>query len=447
MFNLPAELGALDSPVRVGIIGAGFFGTKLADQIESTTGMTVSGVADIDLETARATYDEAGVDGPIAEASSAEGITRAIDGGDRVLTRDGLALAGADLDVIVEATGVPDAGARHAYRAITEGTHVVNVTVETDTVVGPELASLAEDYEVTYSLAYGDQPALMVELCDWARTIGLDIVAAGRGSMYVDDYRFGTPDTVFERFGYDQEFVERYGLNPRMYNSFLDGTKIAVECCALANADGLQPDVPGMHLPTLEAEEIPGTFRPDAAGGILDGPGGVETFSSRYPDGSTTETDLSSSVFVVTSAPNPAVRSYLDQNDGRGYHVSDDGDYTVFYRPFHIPGVETPVSVAAAALRNRPTGAPQDRYAEVVGAAKTDLEPGTELDGGGGYTVYGSIETADRAHGRRHVPFELLEGAVLTSPIDRDEVITYDDVELEDSFIRDLRMDPASAAL
>ncbi len=447
MLNLPAELATQESPIRVGIIGAGFFGTKLADQLECTTGMTVAGLADIDLETARATFDEAGVTDAIAEVSTGAAATSAIERGDRVVLDDGEALAGADLDVIVEATGAPDAGARHAYRALSAGTHVVNVTVETDSVVGPALADLADDNGVTYSLAYGDQPALMVELCDWARTIGLDIVAAGRGSMYVDEYRFGTPDTVFDRFGYDDAFVERYGLNARMYNSFLDGTKIAVETCALANATGLKPDIPGMHLPTLEAVEVPETYRPEEDGGILQGTGVVETFSSQYPDGSTTATDLSWSVFIVTRAPNRAVRAYLDQNDGHGFHTAADGEYAVFFRPFHLPGLETPVSVANAAIRNEPTGAPRERSAEVVGAAKRDLDPGTVLDGGGGYTVYGRLEPAEYAAARGHVPFELLAGAEVTAPVSRDEVITDADVELERSFLRDLRDDPAGASL
>lgn len=447
MLNLPDRLATRGSPIRVGIIGAGFFGTKLADQLECATGMTVAGLADIDLGTARTAFDEAGVDDPVTEAKTATAADAAIDRGERVVMADGGELAATDLDVIVEATGVPTAGARHAYRALEEGTHVVNATVETDTVVGPALARLADDNGVTYSLAYGDQPALMVELCDWARTIGLDIVAAGRGSMYIDDYRFGTPDSVFDRFGYDGEFVERYGLNPQMYNSFLDGTKIAVEACALANATGLQPDVPGMHLPTLEAEELPETFRPEGDGGILGQTGVVETFSSQYPDGSTTAADLSWSVFVVTRSPNRAVRAYLAQNDGHGFHTAEAGDYAAFYRPYHLPGLETPVSVANAAIRNEPTGAPRGRHAEVVGAAKRDLDPGAELGGGGGYTVYGRLETAEYAAERNHVPFELLDGATVTERVAQDEVLTYDDVEPERTFLLDLREDPAGVSL
>jgi predicted homoserine dehydrogenase-like protein len=445
MLNIPTQLQRRDDPVQVGIIGAGLFGTKLTDQLARVPGLVPAAIADIDIEKAKTAFAEADVAGAVTEADSAEDADAAIERGEHAVLTDGTALAATDVDVVVEATGVPNAGARHAYTAITEGKHVVNVTVETDTVVGPELAALAADHGVTYSYAYGDQPALMVELYDWARTIGMDVVAVGRGSMYVDEYRLGTPDDVFERFGYDDDFAEAYDLNARMYNSFLDGTKIAVETCALANATGLQPDVPGMHIPTAEVTEVPEKLRPKADGGLLEGTGVVETTSSQYPDGSTTAYDLSWSVFVVTRVPNPAVREYLVQNADHGFHVANDGKYAFFYRPYHLPGIETPVSVASAALRNEPTGAPRGHHAEVVGAAKRDLEPGTELDGGGGYTVYGVLETADRAADRTHVPFELLDGATVTDPVSRDDVLTYDAVSLEDSFIRRLREAPDEA--
>ncbi len=439
MLNIPSKLRAREEPVRIGIVGAGLFGTKVADQLTHVPGMTVAGVADIELDKAEDAFIEAGVEDPIERVESASTADTAIEQDKRVVLTDGCLLAETGIDVIVEATGVANAAARHAYKAIREGKHVVNVTIEMDTVVGPTLADLAGEHGVTYSLAYGDQPALMVELYDWARTIGMDVVAIGRGSVYVPESRLGTPDDAFERFGYDDQFVEEYGLNPKMYNSFLDGTKMSVEMCALANAIGLEPDVQGMHTPTAEPEEVPELLRPKANGGILQSSGVVETISSRHPDGSTTAHDLSWSVFIVTSSPNHAVQDYLAQNDGHGFHVASDGEYAFFYRPHHLPGIETPVSIANAALRNEPTGAPRGRHAEVVGTAKRRLEPGEELDGGGGYTVYGLLESADRADRESHVPLELLDGATVTTTLERDDVITYDDVTLEESFIWALR--------
>ncbi len=260
--------------------------------------------------------------------------------------------------------------------------------------------------------------------------------------MYRDEYRHGTPDDIFERFGYDQQFVENNNLNPQMYNSFLDGTKIAIETCALANATGLSIDTPGMHHETLEVTDIPNALRPKTSGGLLQDTGVVETVSSLFSDGTQTEFNLSSGMFVVTTSPNKAAREYLHERDGSGFHVSDDGEIAVFYRPFHLPGIETPVSVANAVIRNEPTGTPKSFETEVVGAAKQPLEPGDNLDGGGGYMIYGELVTTDYAADYDLVPFELLTGATITTSLEEDERISYGSVKLEDTFLKSLRENP-----
>nr|WP_276306252.1 SAF domain-containing protein [Halomarina sp. PSR21] len=410
------------------------------DQIARVQGIRTVAVADLNLDAAEQSLEEAGVADRRTRASGTDSIDRAIADDKIAVTDDAIALTASGVDVVVESTGVPDAGARHAYNAILEGKHVVMVTVETDTVVGPLLADMAASAGVTYSLAYGDQPALIVELYDWARSIGMDVVAVGKGNPYREEYRLGTPDDVFERYGFNDSFVEDHGLNPRMYNSFLDGTKVAVEMCAVANALDLEPDVSGMHLPTCEIPEIPNELRPAEDGGLLDGTGVVDTVSTLYPDGTSVDHSISFGVFVVTSTPNRAVAEYIEQNSCDGLYVSDDGEYQVFYRPYHLPGVETTISIASAALENEPTGVARTHAAEVVAAAKRDLSPGDELDGGGGYTVYGTLETAERAASEGYVPFELLDGAEVVADVSTDDVITYDDVSLdESSFIYTLR--------
>lgn len=440
MINIHTKLADLDEPIDVGIIGAGLFGTKLIDQIARVSGIRTAAIADLNLDAAQQSLEEAGLSSKGTQASETKSINKAIAADSVALTDDSIALTKSDVDVVVESTGVPDAGARHAFNAILEGKHVVMVTVETDTVVGPILANIAESAGVTYSLAYGDQPALIVELCDWAETVGLDVVAAGKGNPYREEHRTGTPDDVFDRYGFNESFVEKHNLNPRMYNSFLDGTKIAVEMCSVANATGLEPDIPGMHLPTCEIPEIPDALRPKEKGGLLNGEGVVDTVSTLHEDGTSVDHSISFGVFVVTTTPNRAVGEYIKQNSGEGLYVSDCGDYQVFYRPYHLPGIETTVSIAAAALDGQATGAPSDRTAEVVAAAKRDLESGEELDGGGGYTIYGRLESAERADEHGHVPFELLDGAEVSQPVESDSVLTYDDVELDDSsFIYTLR--------
>jgi predicted homoserine dehydrogenase-like protein len=442
MLNLPATLAAREQPVRTGVIGAGLFGSNLVTQLERADGMVPAAIADIRTEKAVETFLQAGVDREtLTVVEDGQAAEAAVSEGRRAVLADGVDLATADLDVVVESTGVPAVAARHAFEALMAGTHVVMVTVEADTVVGPFLAELADRNGVTYSLAYGDQPALIAELVDWAETTGLEVVAAGKGVPFREAFHHGTPDDVFERLGFEQSFVESRGLNARMYNSFVDGTKVAVEMCAVANATGLRPDVPGMHLPTAEIDEIPATLRPEEDGGILGSTGVVDTVSTLYPDGSSVhpDRDISFGVFVVTRSPHEHVQQYLTQYAGPGHHVAGDGEYQVFYRPHHLPGLETGVSVASAAVRNEPTGAPRERVTEVVGAAKRDLVPGDELDGGGGTTVYGVLVDADTADREGYVPFELLEGATVTAEIGQDDLVTREAVELEDSFLSRLR--------
>lgn len=441
MLNIPSKLRELDEPIRVGVIGAGLFGTKLIDQIEVVDGMTTSGIADINEEAGWSAFEEAGVpDNTVRTADDPADIDSIIDGGNRALTTDAGSLIRSDVDVIVESTGVPNVGAKNAYEALRNGKHVVMVTVEAETVVGPILAETADQNDVTYSMVYGDQPSVIVELYHWAQTVGLEVVAAGKGNPYMEEYQYGTPDDIFDRFGFSNEYVENTDLNPRMYNSFLDGTKPAVEMCAVANATGLQPDVPGMHLPTAEIPEIQDVLKPEEDGGILEEPGAVDTVSSLYPDGDEVDDDISFGVFIVTHASNVDVQQYLHQMGGSGMYVANEGKYQLFYRPYHIPGTEATVSIANAALRNEPTGAPTDHVAEVVGIAKKTLEPGDTLDGGGGYTVFGSLETAEDAKEQNHVPFELLHDAEVTTTIERDEVVTYDKVDIkEERFIYKLR--------
>jgi predicted homoserine dehydrogenase-like protein len=443
MLNLPSKLASLDEPVRVGVVGAGLFGSNLVTQMEHVPGLRTAAIADVATEKAVAAYERAGVDGDaIAVVDGRDAADAAMADGKRVVLGDGNDLASADVDVLVEATGVPSVGARHAFNALMAGTHVVMVTVEADTVVGPFLTELAERNGVTYSMAYGDQPALIVELVDWARTAGFEVVAAGKGVPFRESFHHGTPDDIFERMGFEASFVEERNLNARMYNSFADGTKVAVEMCAVANATGLGPDVPRMHLPTAEIPEIPGTLRPKSDGGILDSTGVVDTVSSLYPDGSSVpeDRDISFGVFVVTRSPDSHVRQYLSAYAGPGFAVAGDGEYQVFYRPYHLPGLETGISVANAALRNEPTGAPRERVAEVVGAAKRDLSGGEELDGGGGTTVYGVLVDAETADEEGYVPFELLDRATLTGGVARDDIVTEDDVDLdESSFLYRLR--------
>lgn len=439
MFNIPAKLAALDSSIRVGLIGAGVFGSRLVNQIRHVPGMEIAAIADIDEQKAVETFRGGGVPADaITVGQSPSEVEAAIENTNKVVLSDGMNLAEADVDVIVEATGNAEVGASHAFTALMNGKHVVMANVEADSVVGPVLAELAENNGVTYSLAYGDQPAVTVELVDWARTSGFEVVAAGRGIRKENHYC--TPDNVFDFLGLDEAFVTEHDLNPQMYTTFLDGTKSSVEMCSIANAAGLRVDSSGMHKPIAEIPEIPEKFKLKEDGGLLSQKGVADVIQTEYPDGTRVEQDISFGQFVVTTTTNQPLREYLEERNGSGWYVSDAGKYHVFYRPFHLAGTETSVSIASAVLRNEPTGTAKSQNTEVIGKAKRDLESGEAVDGPGGFTVYGQIEDRATANEAGLVPYELLKGAEVVADVEKDSAITYDDVSVEtDSFIYSLR--------
>lgn len=420
--SLAQQLTERDTPIRTGLIGAGIFGSQVLYAAEETPGMEISAIADLDETIARNAYNRAGVpEATIEECEDTTEVMDVITTGNRAIVTDGSLLTQTDLDVIVDATGIPNIAARHAYESLLNNTHFVNVSVEADTAIGPILAELADANDATYSLAFGDQPAQIVALCNWARATGLEIVAAGRTAGGMDPH--GTPDDALERHGWVDSFREHHDPDPQIYNSFLDGTKIAVESCSAANALGLAIDQPGMHAPRLSLSELPQQLCPSTAGGLLSQPGVIDAIEPQNGP---------VSVFVVTTTSNPQRMAYYPGRSG--VYTAVDGEYQAFTRPFHM-APETTVSIAKTAIRNEPTGSPKSHQAEVVGRAKRSLDPGETLDGGGGYTAYGEVVPAEFASSNNFVPLELLHDATVTNTIDTDHYISYDDVELPDSFI------------
>ncbi len=415
--NLATKLRRLEEPIRVGCIGVGIFGSQVVHAIEAAPGMETSVIADLAVGKAETTFRRAGAGDRVERAADADAANAALADGARVVAEDGAVAVEADVDVVVEATGDPNAAARFGHAALSGGRHFVNVSVEADTVCGMRLAELAAANDAVYTLAYGDQPAQIVELCEWAGAAGFEVVAAGKSSRPLDHY--GTPDDAIERHGHIASFGEGLDPDPVIYNTFLDGTKAAVETVAGANAVGLTIDDDGVHKPTVPLAELPEVFRPEAEGGVLSRTGVADAV---------TPEDARFSVFVVTRTDSDQLADYFA---GRPHvNSSADGRYQAFVRPYHFAS-ETTVSIASAALLGEPTGVPVDHGTEVVGAAKRDLEPGDVIDGGGGYTVYGQAENADRAAETGCVPFELLAGAEVTAPIARDERVTEDRVEVD----------------
>ena len=402
-------------PVGVGLIGAGKFGSMFLSQVPSTAGLEVRAIADLDPDRARAACRGVGWDDARIAA------TRFTDDAMDAVRDDAV-------DVVVEATGDPAAGIAHARAACAAGRHIVMVNVEADVLAGPLLAAEARAAGVVYTMAYGDQPALTCELVEWARACGFDVVAAGKGTKYLPSYHASTPDTVWDHYGLTAEEARAAGMNSRMFNSFLDGTKSAIEMAAIANATGLAPAPDGLRFPPCGRDDLAHVLRPAEAGGQLHHKGQVEVVSSLERDGRPVPGDLRWGVYVVVEAPNDYAAGCFRQY---GMNTDASGRYSAMYKPFHLIGLELNVSVLAAGLLGKPTGASRDFAGDVAATAKRDLAAGETLDGEGGFTVYGKLLPARASLERGALPIGLAHGAALKRAVGAGEIVGWDDVEID----------------
>lgn len=415
-------------PIKVGVIGAGKFASMYLTQVLHTPQVHVVGVVDLDVPKARAALARTGWP---AERVAARSFAEALrTGGTHVGDCAADLIATDGLEVVLEITGHPVAGVRHAELAIAAGRHVVMVNVEADCLVGPLLAERARAAGVVYSMAYGDQPALISELVDWCRTSGFDVVAAGKGTKYLPEYESSTPDTVWDHYGFTAEQLAAGDFNPKMFNSFLDGTKSAIEMAAVANATGLVPAEGGLRFPAVEVDELPTVLRPRAAGGQLDHAGTVEVVSSLARDGRALRRDLRWGVYVTFEARTDyAMRCFAEY----GMRTDPSGRYAALYRPYHLIGLELGVSVASAVLRGEATGTARSFPGDVVAVAKRDLRAGETLDGEGGYTVRGVLAPAAASLARRALPIGLAGGVALRADVAEGTVLGHDDVDLDET--------------
>ena len=409
------ERAASARPVRVGLIGAGKFGSMFLSQAPSTTGIEVRVIADLDPDRARAACRAVGWSDALTACT--------------MFTDDALDVMRADdVDVVVEATGNPAAGITHARAAFAAGKHIVMVNVEADVLAGPLLAAAARDAGVVYTMAYGDQPALTCELVEWARISGFEVVAAGKGTKYLPSYHGSTPDTVWEHYGLTAEQAQAAGMNSRMFNSFLDGTKSAIEMAAIANATGLTPPPDGLRFPPCARDDLAHVLRPVEAGGQLHHKGQVEVVSSIERDGRPVPNDLRWGVYVVIEAPNDYTASCFRQY---GMNTDATGRYSAMYKPFHLIGLELNVSILSAGLLGRPTGATRNFAGDAVATAKRDLAAGETLDGEGGFTVYGKLLPARTSLERGALPIGLAHGVTLRRAVGAGEIVGWNDVECD----------------
>ena len=418
------------NPIRVGVIGSGKFGSMYLAQARRTPGIHIMGVADLAPERAREALRRVGW---LDDQFNATSIDDAVATGKSFITEDSEGLVAADgLDVVVDATGVPAVGIRHALLSATHGRHIVMVNVEADVLAGPLLARKVEAAGGVYSLAYGDQPALIAEIVDWARASGFEVVAAGKGTKYLPEYHESTPDTVWAHYGQNltPEEAAAAGLNSQMFNSFLDGTKSAIEMAAVANATGLTPAPEGLSFPPCGTQDLAHVLRPSDEGGVLNHKGQVEVISSSERDSREVVNDLRWGVYATLEAPDDYVRECFAQY---GLTSSADGRYAAMYKPYHLIGLELGISVANAALRGEATGAPDAWRGDVVATAKRDLRVGEVLDGEGGYTVWGRLMPAEDSLSIGGLPIGLAHNVTLKRNIGKGERISWNDVEIDET--------------
>ncbi|APV48914.1 flagellar biosynthesis protein FlgA [Betaproteobacteria bacterium GR16-43] len=415
LYSLLQKRESANNPVRVVLIGAGKFGSMYLAQARHTPGIRIRAICDLAPDRARASLARTGW--------SAEEIARTL------ITEDTeKEIAHPETEVVIDATGNPAVGIHNVLACCKHRKHIVMVNVEADALAGPLLARRAQEAGIVYSLAYGDQPALICELVDWARAAGFTVIAAGKGTKYLPAYHASTPKTVWGHYGFNDEMVAKGDFNAQMFNSFLDGTKSAIEMAAVANATGLTPARDGLAFPPCGVDDLPRVLRPKGVGGSLEHAGQVEVISSLERDGRPVFRDLRWGVYVTFAAGHEYVRRCFNEY---GIVTDSTGEYAAMYKPSHLIGLELGISVASAAVRGEATGSATGWRGDAVATAKRALKAGEMLDGEGGYTVWGKLMAAVDSKAKGALPIGLAHRVKLKRDLPEGATVTWDDVEYD----------------
>jgi len=333
-----------------------------------------------------------------------------------------------NIEIFIEATGNPIVGTVHAVKIIKNKKHVILVNVEADITCGKYLSDIAKENGVICSMAYGDQPSLIIEQIEWARLNGFSVVCAGKGTKYHPTFEYSTPDTVWGHYGLTKERAEKEsGMNPKMFNSFLCGDKSAIEMCAVSNAANLKCPINGLTFPPIGVYDIAKKLIPKQEGGLIDFDGQVEVISSIDLDKNDIPNDLRWGVYIVIKAKNEYVKNCFKDY---GMVTDSSGNYSAIWRPYHYIGLELAQSIYSIALDNRATGFTKNYNADVASYAKKDLKIGDKLDGEGGFCARGKLITSQKSKDEKILPLGLTDNAILKKNINKDQVIRLDDVEL-----------------
>ena len=411
--NLISQRIDNNKPVKVALIGAGKFGSMFLSQVPTTPGLEVVIIADLIPDSAKKACKNVGWKDDLISN------TEFVESGIKAITKS-------EVEVVVEATGHPSAGILHAREAFRYGKHIVMVNVEADVLAGASLSKEAKSAGVVYSMAYGDQPALTAEIIDWARSSGFYVTAAGKGTKYLPEYHKSTPETVWNYYGLSEKDAIEAGMNPKMFNSFLDGTKSSLEMAAIANACNLEVPSNGLLFPPCGMDDLAEVLKPKNNGGVLEHDGQVEVVSSLDRDGKDVFKDLRWGVYAVLKAPNDYAASCFKQY---GMNTDSTGQFSAMYKPFHLIGMELNISIFSAALLNQSTGQTQTFSGDVVATSKRALKKGEILDGEGGATVWGKLIPVKDSLSNETLPIGLAHGIKLNKDIKEDQIITWKDVD------------------
>ena len=410
---LHSKLEDYKGNINIAFIGCGKFISMFLSQYNQLKKIKIDTIVDLDIEGAKSNCIKSGLKKETVEKINF------VNSLDSILNRN--------IEIFIEATGNPIAGTLHAYKIIQVKKNIIMVNVEADVLCGKYLSDLAKENNVIYSMAYGDQPSLIIEQIEWARLNGFFVTCAGKGTKYHPSFEYSTPESVWNNYGMTAEQAKKAGMNPKMFNSFVTGDKSSIEMAAVANASGLKCPVNGLTYPPVGVYDIANKLRPKDKGGHIDHEGQVEVISSIDRKKIQIENDLRWGVYIVIKAQNNYVKNCFKEY---GMVTDNSGEYSAIWRPYHYVGLELAQSIYSIALDRKPTGYTKFFNADVVSVAKKDLASGEILDGEGGFASRGRLVASKDSIGGNFLPLGLSEGAKTKKSIKKDEFIKIDDVEI-----------------
>ena len=399
--------------INIAFIGCGKFISMFLSQYNQLKKIKIDTIVDLDIERAKSNCIKSGLKKETVEKINF------VNSLDSILNRD--------IEIFIEATGNPIAGTQHAYKVIQSKKNIIMVNVEADVLCGKYLSDLAKENNVIYSMAYGDQPSLILEQIEWARLNGFFVTCAGKGTKYHPSFEYSTPENVWNNYGMTAGEAKNAGMNPKMFNSFVTGDKSSIEMAAVANASGLKCPKNGLTYPPVGVYDIANKLIPKDNGGLIDHEGQVEVISSIDRNKIQIENDLRWGVYIVIKAQNNYVKDCFKEY---GMVTDNSGEYSAIWRPYHYVGLELAQSIYSIALDKKSTGHTKFFNADVVSIAKKDLSSGEILDGEGGFTSRGRLVTSRNSVDSNFLPLGLSDGAKIKKSIKKDEFIKIDDVEI-----------------